>query len=395
MTKRSQRVALGSALALACWLSAAPSLWAGVAPLGTAESSENASAVVEPAGSDAERLQAAKQQAAELLAERIAGGLPGFSIAIAKDGEVLWAAAAGHADVAGDLPMTVDTQVRIGSTSKAITSVLAGRLADAGLVDLAGAIALPEDVFPSKEHDITLLHLLSNQAGIRHYQGAEYISSKHYTSLADGLAIFREDPLKFEPGTEFSYSSYGFNLAAVVLEQAAKNDFAGLLHQWVTEPLGLAATVIDDPTVERPQRAAFYSRGGDEPKVAMTVDDSYKAPSGGILSTPTDMVRFGSAVLAPGFLTEERLQQLSTPRLTSAGKETGYALGWRVHAGSDSFPFRALHHGGSSMGARSMLVVVPETGIVVSLLCNASTLKNKEQDAFALARWFGEATAPH
>jgi CubicO group peptidase (beta-lactamase class C family) len=355
-----------------------------------------AAQAIEQLGPPSQTLGTDYQPAAEatrvLMEKRVAEGLPGFSVAVSVAGQGQWADALGWADIEAERPATVLTRFRIGSTSKPVTAAIAGRLLDAGKVDFDRPLAEYFEPWRGRNVELTLAHLLSNQGGVRHYQGMESLSRQHYQNLTEGLEIFLSDPLRFEPGSDFSYSSYGFNLAGVVLEQVGGAEYLELAQREVFAPLGMEATGPDDVTLEIPQRATFYMRRSEGVVEAPKVDDSYKWPSGGLLSTPSDMVRFGSAFLGPGFLSAATLELVTTARSVPKGP-TGYALGWRVHEPSEGFPRRALHHGGSSVGGRSMLVVVPDSGVVVSILCNSQDYRDKEDDAFAIAGWFSEPDA--
>lgn len=339
--------------------------------------------------------QQAIKSSRTLIEQRIAEGVPGFSVAVAVDGATVWAEGFGVADLDTGAPVTTETRFRIGSTSKPITSVLAGRLLDRGQIDLDADIRdlLPE--FPEKRYTLTLRDLLSMQGGIRHYRGRESLNEQHYASIADGLAIFQEDSLLFEPNTDVVYSSYSFNLAGAVLARAVGRSYSEAISADILEPLEMTSTVVDDPTVEIPQRASFYSFWNNELVDAPPVDDSYKAPSGGLLSTPSDMVRFGSALISrqtpdgTPWLSAQTLQELVTRRQLADGRTTDYALGFRVQEPDAETGIRyAIHHGGSAIGGRSMLLIYPNEGVVVSLLSNYDGYNDKEDDARSIAEAF-------
>ena len=340
------------------------------------------------------------ERARELVERRIAEGVPAFSVAVAIDGDLVWAEAQGIADLERQTAATTSTLFRIGSTSKPITATAAGRLLESGLVDFDADIrdVLPE--FPQKRYPFTLTDLLSMQAGIRHYRGFESRNRRHFGSVVSGLQMFASDSLLFEPNTSVLYSSYSFNLAGAVLATAADRSFASLLRQEVFDPLEMGSSTVDDPTVEIPQRATFYSGNREGERVVIQVDDSYKAPSGGLLSTPSELVKFGTAVLTgltpsgEPWLNADTRELLTTRRPLADGRTPGYALGFRVQpADADADPPgpRAIHHGGSSVGGRSMLYLLPDFGIVVSLLCNTDEYDTKEDDAMAIGQFFIEA----
>lgn len=336
-----------------------------------------------------------------LIESRIAEGHPGFSVAVARDGEILWRQGFGVVDVETKHPVTTETLFRIGSTSKAFTGAAAGRLFARGLLDFDADVRSLYPDFPEKEHVIRLRHLFTHQAGIRHYRGLEALNREHYASVAAGLAIFADDPLQFTPGSKTSYSSYGFNLAGAALARLAGQSFGELLATEITEPLGLSSTRVDDPTKPAEGVATFYSQRGGSLTPAPPVDDSYKAPSGGMLSTPTDVARFGAELLraysgASDWLSAEIAKKLFTPLPLDSGELTLYALGFRAQlADPDADPPErfVVHHGGSSIGARSMLLMYPDEGLVVALQCNSDGYDAKEKDASEIASYFREAPA--
>lgn len=345
--------------------------------------------------------QRAVDQSRKLIESRLAAGHPGFSVAVARHGELLWSEGFGVADLESGTPVTTETLFRIGSTSKAFTGAAAGRLFARGLIDFDADVRSLYPDFPEKEHAVRLRHLFTHQAGIRHYRGLESFNRKHYDSVADGLAIFASEPLEFRPGSKTSYSSYGFNLAGAALAHVAELSFAELLASEITEPLGLTATQVDDPTRPVPGIATFYSKRSKGMTPAVTVDDSYKAPSGGLLSTPTDVATFGAELLRAHagqslWLSAEVVRKLFTPLPLDDGEPTIYALGFRSQlADPKAEPPRrfVVHHGGSSIGARSMLLMYPDEGLVVALQCNSDAYDTKEKDASEIAGYFRDALA--
>ncbi len=78
--------------------------------------------------------------------------------------------------------------------------------------------------FPKKKYDFTIKQIAGHTAGIRHYKGIEFLMNKKM-SIVDGLDIFKNDPLLFEPGTNFKYSTYGWNLLSVVVQNASGKDY--------------------------------------------------------------------------------------------------------------------------------------------------------------------------
>jgi CubicO group peptidase (beta-lactamase class C family) len=350
-----------------------------------------AAAVLAPLGVPAHALvqsrAAAVERASEVVqAHREELGIPGISAAVAIDGTIVWSAGFGYADLENRVPARGTTLYRVGSVSKPLTATAVVQLALDGRLDLDAPVQRYVPSFPEKEHPVTTRLLAGHLAGIRHYRGNESVAEgqRHYDDVVEALAIFGEDPLLFAPGERYSYSSYGWNLISAVVQGAAGQDFLSYMQSNVFEPLGMIHTYADDPRRIIPDRTRFYEVSDGRLRNAPFVDNSYKWAGGGFIASVEDLVRFGSAHLRPGFLPQEGLELLFTSQRTNGGEQIGYGIGWRVGSfgelfaedspvrGGDLAPLRVMHHGGSSVGGRAFLLLVPERRMVVALLVNYS-----------------------
>jgi CubicO group peptidase (beta-lactamase class C family) len=311
----------------------------------------------------------AEEHARAIAKEWLGRGIPGVTLAVAVDGQIVYSEGFGYADLEQRVPVWPTTKFRIGSVSKSLTSVALVQLVEQGKIDLDAPVQKYVPSFPDKGAVITTRLVAGHLAGIRHYQGDEFLIQKHYDSVLDGLKIFQDDPLVSPPGKEFHYSSYGFNLVSAVIESAAKENFLTYMHNNVFIPLGLRSTVPDQPSEIIPQRARFYDQPKDKPEEnAPYVDNSYKWAGGGFLSSSEDLVKFGSALLQPGFLKPESLRLLFTSQKTTDGKESGYGIGW--FAGKSKSGQRIYQHSGWSVGGTSQLILYPDAHVVVAMICN-------------------------
>ena len=335
-----------------------------------------------PEGADGQALQLAEVRAGddylnaidrsrELIAEIMkAEGVPGASVAVGIGGEIIWAEGFGWASVELGVPVTTLTKFRIGSVSKTMTATGLGLLKERGLVDLDAPVQQYVPDFPEKQWTVTTRQLGGHIAGIRHYNGNEMLSAHRYPSVESGLAIFADDPLLFEPETDYSYSSYGWNLLSAVMEAASGEEFLGFMRDEVFEPLGLRHTVADHTDSIVAHRTEFYERSPGGLVNAPYVDNSYKWAGGGFLSTPEDLVRFGQAHLRPGFLTVETLRELQTSQRLRGGESTDYGIGWG--SGTQDDGDTTLSHSGGSVGGTTLLLLVPEHDLVVAGVVNIS-----------------------
>jgi CubicO group peptidase (beta-lactamase class C family) len=320
----------------------------------------------------------AEEHARAVAKEWLERGIPGVTLAVAVDGQIVYSEGFGYADLEQRVPVWPTTKFRIGSVSKSLTSVALVQLVEQGKIDLDAPVQKYVPSFPDKGAVITTRLVAGHLAGIRHYKDDEFLIQKHYDNVLDGLRIFQDDPLVSPPGKEFHYSSYGFNLVSAVIESASKENFLTYMHNNVFVPLGLRSTVADQPSEIISQRAHFYDKPKDKPEEnAPFVDNSYKWAGGGFLSSSEDLVKFGSALLQPGFLKPESLRLLFTSQKTTDGKESGYGMGWFV--GKSESGQRIYHHSGGSVGGTSQLILYPDAHVVVAMICNFGGGWNMEE----------------
>jgi len=299
---------------------------------------------------------------------KMAFAAPGLGVAIAVRGKLVWSETCGLADRERGRPVTRTTLFRIGSVSKPLTAAAAARLAQSGKLDLDAPVQRYVPSFPEKNGKITLRALGGHLAGIRHYHGAEALSSKHYASVTDALRVFADDPLVSEPGSAFFYSSYGFNLLGAALEGAERRPYATVVRETLFDPLGMASTRPDVNGNTIAARARFYEiSSARAARPAPSVDLSNRYPSGGLLSTAEDLARFGSGVTNPAFFSPRTQTLLFSSQQTAAGEATRYGFGFET-AKSPVGPFAG--HTGNVVGGTAFLLIHPRTRVVVALTTN-------------------------
>ena len=119
----------------------------------------------------------------------------------------------GFADVENGVPARPETVYRLASVSKPMTATAVLKLYEQGRLDLDAPVSRYCPDFPEKPWPVTARQLLCHQGGIRHYRPDEPTVTRRFSSFAESLALFRDDPLLFEPGTAVRYSTYGYNAA--------------------------------------------------------------------------------------------------------------------------------------------------------------------------------------
>ena len=318
-----------------------------------------------------------------LVEQRRESGAPSMSAAVSRDGELLWAGAVGFADIESGERASPGTLYRLGSTSKALTGTVLGRMVDANVIRIDASVGDYAPGVPEALQGITIRQLASHTAGIRHYSRGltwlpanhETMSSTSYASVEDGLTMFINDELLFEPGSSFNYSTFGYSLLAYVMEQASGMDFKTLLERYINVPLD-ANVRLDDQNVDMPDRAATYTTAKGRWGTAYPADPSYKWAGGGMVATPSDLVKIGQALMDGTFVTGPTRSMLWSP-VPLPGSSTNpqnYAIGWRVDTSTrtlgDDQPVQLIHHGGTQMGGVAFWAIYPELGISVAVVSN-------------------------
>lgn len=295
--------------------------------------------------------------------------LPGLSIAVGLDGKLVWAQGFGHADIEQGVPVTSSSRFRIGSISKTFTATALGALLEQGKVALDTPIRTYLPSLPAKEWPVTLRQLGGHLSGVRHYRGTEFFSAQAYESVSPALSVFVDEPLEFQPGTRYLYSTYGWTLISAIIEHVAGRPFLSVMAGTVFEPLGMKDTVAERMDRIISNRVRYYEHDAGGGLVnAPYVDNSNKWAGGGFLSTPKDLVRFGLAHLKHNFLSEQTVKVLWQPQKTIFGEQTNYGIGWETW--TDPRGRRTVGHKGSSVGGRSVVLLWPGEMMVIAVTSN-------------------------
>lgn len=293
--------------------------------------------------------------------------IPAVSVAIVLKGHTIFRKAYGFADLENNLIATPDTLFRTASIAKPMTAVGALELVERGKLDLDAPIQRYCPQFPEKKWPITTRELLGHLGGIRWYEGKEPESTVHYSSTADGMIIFKNDPLVAPPGEKFTYSTYGYTVVGCVMEGASGEKYPEYMAQHVFRPAGMTHTFVDNFAII-PHRVRGYEKDENgNVRNAALMDSSYKIPGGGFVSTPEDLVQFANAVMEDRLLKPQSVQMMWTSQKTSDGKLTNYGLGWGL---ADLDGIRIFAHTGDQQGTSTSIIVMPSRNYASILMTN-------------------------
>jgi serine beta-lactamase-like protein LACTB, mitochondrial len=314
--------------------------------------------------------------------------LPALSIAVGVDGKIVWAEGFGFLDTERQARATPSTRFRTGSVSKTLTAAGIALLYDRGRLDLDAPVQQYVPAYPKKQWTITTRQLLGDVAGVHRIRGDanEQMPRGYCATVDEALKTFAYEPLLFEPGSEYRFSTSGWILLSAVIEGAAAEPFATFMSREIVAPLGMTRTVLEGtPGTETDRDSVpFHRRSNDEEAESQTAPAADYAcffGAGAFLSTPSDLVRLGSAWLKPGLLKAETITLFQTPVRPRSGTST-FALGWTVDtvplAGA---PARVVRHRANVIGGHVSFTLLPESGLVIAATSN---VRSSAVDPFTL-----------
>jgi CubicO group peptidase (beta-lactamase class C family) len=221
---------------------------------------------------------------------------PGCSVGVEVDGQTVLAKGFGMADLERAVPNRADTIFEAGSVSKQFTAAAVLLLARDGTLSLDDPIRkhLPE--IPDYGTPVTIRQMLNHTSGLRDWGSVAGIggwprTTREYTHAHVLDILSRQKELNFPPGTRWSYSNSGYNLAAIIVSRVSGTPFAEFTRRRLFEPLGMTSTSWrDDHTRIVPRRALAYRHEDDGYHIDLPFENVHG--NGGLLTTVGDLIRW-------------------------------------------------------------------------------------------------------
>jgi CubicO group peptidase (beta-lactamase class C family) len=298
---------------------------------------------------------------------------PGMSVAIIKDGEIIFERGYGMANLDLNIANSPITVFRIGSTSKQFTAACIAILSLQGKLSLDDNIRTYIPKMPEYEKPITIRHLIHHTSGLRDYLTLEYLAGKsdfdYYTPKDSVVAISRQKALNFLPGEEYLYSNSGYFLLGVIVERVSGKSLNEFAQEHIFKPLGMKNTHFhDDHTMVVKNRASGYSPTKNGFRIDMTSLDH--VGDGGVFTTVEDLYLWDQNFYY-NKLPKGLLELIHTKGILNNGKELDYAFGLGI---TDYKGLKMVSHGGAFVGYRAEMIRFPEERFSVICLANLSTV---------------------
>jgi CubicO group peptidase (beta-lactamase class C family) len=325
---------------------------------------------------------------------------PGLSLVVVEGDQVILNRGYGFADREAGTPMTEDTPVAVGSTTKPMTALAVMQLVERGLVDLDTSVMtyLPDfRMADERSAGITLRQLLSHTAGIpaaETYDGAQ--DDEALERRVHGLA---DVPLNRAPGSGFEYANDGYSVAGLIVQRVTGMPYEQYMAQAVFAPVGMHRTTFDPSEAASWGWAQGYGKRRGVVAPAPIVLSRGIGPAGMVVTTATDVGQYFVALLNGGeadgtqIIAQASLDEAWTPMvpLGEGPDHYGYGLGWGV---GELGGQRILAHSGTVDTAGSYFLLVPDQRIAVGVLANMTGDEKAELAMDVLSMTLGNEPSP-
>jgi len=315
---------------------------------------------------------------------------PGAVIVVIMGDRVVYQKAFGVANVETNAPMQTDMLFRLGSTTKMFTAAALVALAEQEKIKLDEPIGNRVKGLSTKVGQVTLNYLLSNSAGVRDF-AAPFVSNDD-EALAKMVRSWKDEVFFADQGEIYSYSSAGFWLSGMVLEEITGKPYADAMAEVIFKPLGMERTTLRPLlAMTYPLANAHAIENGKPIIIRPFFNNVAMWPAGSIFSNANDLSRWVIALLNEGRVEGKQVLPVSLPGKLATGHipvpgetDSYYAYGLTT------FKYKGLQfvgHGGFSRGYGSMIQMVPEKKFAVITLANKSgeTMRKTMNKAMEIA----------
>ena len=323
---------------------------------------------------DKAKVVSSAERAFEKFTKAYVAPAPGCAATVSLNGETVFEKAFGLADMEHNVANTTETIFESGSVAKQFTAAALVLLQQDGKLSLDDPVRKYIPELPDYGSPLTIRHMLNHTAGLR-----DWGSVMSLTGVGRGERIISQDlaldvithqrALDFKPGSEYSYSNSGYNLAAIIVERVSKQKFPAFVEERLFKPLGMKnSSWRDDYTRLVPGRAQAYSRQGNGPwRLNMPFMNVYG--NGGMLTTVGDWMKW-NAMLDSKSLGAPLVTALETQGVLNDGRKIAYALGLTVNTYKG---LKDVSHGGATAGYQTFLARYPNNKVSVAVMCNGTS----------------------
>ena len=288
------------------------------------------------------------------------------SVLVAKNGTILLNKGYGWRNAANKTLNTEQTIYQLGSITKQFTSAVILKLQEEKKLSVSDKLSKYFPGYP-KGDSITIEQLLTHTSGIYNYTNDPDFMANEVAKPANRekmMALFKDKPLDFSPGTSWSYSNSGYSLLGYIIEAVTKKPYEQAVRKYIFTPAHMIHSGFDFTHLKSSEKATGYFQLDDKRAAqAPIVDSSVSFSAGAIYSTTGDLYLWHQALEKNNILSRSQQEKAYTP------VKNHYGYGWAIDSIEGK---RKVSHGGGIHGFVTNIVRVPEDDVCIVLLSNAS-----------------------
>ncbi|MEN5308637.1 serine hydrolase [Chryseobacterium cucumeris] len=276
----------------------------------------------------------------------------------------------GWQDAEKKIPNQDKSVYQIASLTKSFTALVIVKLSEEGKLSFKDPVSKFIPDYP-RGNEITIEHLLTHTSGIY-----EVLRNKEYFNLLHTgksipkdkeLSFFKNEPLDFKPGTQFSYTNSGYIILGLIIEKITELSYEDAVRKFILNPLKMAHTGFNYLALKSPYKTVPYSYISNTKQEKTQVwNSTLTGPAGQIYSTVEDLYNYYIGLRDYKIVSKEAFKKATTPFLS------GYGYGWFI---DDLYGKKLINHGGNIEGSTSYFAMLPEDDLCIILLNNITSKK--------------------
>ena len=288
------------------------------------------------------------------------------SVLVAKQGKLLISKGYGFKNAAAGTYNNENSIFQLGSITKQFTGAVILRLQEERKLDVNDKISKYLPGFP-KGDSITIKHLLTHTSGIYNYTNdRDFMENEvtHPKTKDQMIALFKDKPLDFSPGSKWSYSNSGYSLLGYIIESVAKTSYENAVRRYIFNPAQMTQSGFDFTHLRNNNKTTgYFELDGKAAPEAPIVDSSVSYSAGSVYSTTGDLYKWHRTLQANIVLSKTQQETAYTP------VRNNYGYGWVIDSIDGK---RRVSHGGGIHGYITNFSRVPQDDLCIVLLSNAS-----------------------
>ena len=303
------------------------------------------------------------------LFEDYTGNVPGASLMIIKDGEIIVEKSYGLAELDTKTAVSPNTNFRLASVTKQFTAMCILQLIEKGDITFKTKLTDIFDNFPEYGKTITIKHLLQHTSGLIDYENLIPDTAMIQVLDNDVLEMMKQvDSTYFEPGSKYQYSNSAYAVLAMIIEKISGISFAQYLDKNIFKPTGMNNTVAFENGISKVnKRAMGYKYENEEFIFKDQSLTSAVLGDGGIYSSITDLYKWDQILYTDQLISTITLDQAFSKGRLNNSEFIDYGFGWRL---IDLKGYRCVYHTGGTSGFRNVIFRIPEQKFTVIILTN-------------------------